>query len=72
MSDEIDEIDEQHGFHWAKSPALGWIIVEFFTPDSWYVPGDHRAWSRSDFTEIDERRIVREEPRPDWSIILTD
>jgi hypothetical protein len=55
-------------FYWVKSPALGWIIVEFYSPDTWYVPGDPRAWGKDDFLEIDERPIVREEsPKGNWA-----
>lgn len=59
MSKELE-----HGFYWAKSPALGWIVVELFPPNSWYVPGDPNHWLKSEFIEIDERPIVREETKP--------
>lgn len=60
MSDEKTGRKSGHGFYWARSPALGWIVVEFFAPDSWYVPGDNRDWKKDEFLEIDERQIERE------------
>lgn len=54
------------GFYWVRYNG-NWHIAKYhITPLGdmlWFMTGDRFAHAETDFTEIDERPIVREEPK---------
>jgi hypothetical protein len=53
----------QDGFYWVKlSEDFDWEIAFFLQRFGWQRTGCRNANVDHDFTEIDERRIVRKEP----------
>jgi len=54
----------QDGFYWIRiGEDFDWEIAFFLQRFGWQRTGCRNANVDHDFTEIDERRIVREEPR---------
>lgn len=62
-------------YHCRLSSEDSWTIG-YWNGVYWVLPEReikvHASTFEECYDEIDERRIVREEPRPNWPIILTD
>lgn len=54
--------ERESGFYWCEYKGE-WRVCEYFSLErNWYLTGDPEPIEDHFFTEIDERRIVREEP----------
>lgn len=56
-------MNREPGYYWVKETGQ-WYIA-YYSGESthpWFINGENRAFGKHYWDEIDERRIVREEP----------
>jgi len=53
-------MERESGYYWVKMRSGSWIIARYnHISECWHIPYDENAWETTDFSEIDERKIVR-------------
>lgn len=59
----LNKKTRESGFYWCNLFRNKWVVCQWDRNIMiWRVPGRDRSFEDSDFEEIDERRITREEP----------
>lgn len=59
-----EQKERRSGFFWVKHKEHGWVVAQWcIYPKAWYLPAEYYGMNDHDLLEIDERRIVREEPK---------